>query len=198
MDNVRWAKRITFLSKLTSIIFAPILMYSYGVFAVMSMAGFTYPAIVGAIINYLQVNAFVYAVCYFFPPDHFDPLLETPCIRNRRHLYMICVIGLLLTLLWTSLLGISLYRELIIAGTGTLVILILITFYWRVSAHAAVFAGIASLFIDWSSTFDLCWFFILLTLVAASRYFLGKHTLMQLVVGGCIGILVSSIVRFCL
>jgi membrane-associated phospholipid phosphatase len=71
------------------------------------------------------------------------------------------------------------------AHTAVISIVLVVTFYWKISVHAAGAAAVATLV---SLVLDTTTIAVLpVLLVAWSRLHLGRHTLSQVLAGGCLG-----------
>lgn len=78
------------------------------------------------------------------------------------------------------------FLSLFVAAYIILLIFLFITFFWKVSNHAlaiSIFAFLVNQFFDWR----LQWIFLLVPIVAWSRWIQKKHTIAQLIVGSLLG-----------
>lgn len=79
------------------------------------------------------------------------------------------------------------------------VISLVITHWWKISAHACALGGVAGIiiwqvhqgFILWFPLFWVCLSFLVLGAVAWARLYLNKHTVLQVLAGAALGIFIE-------
>jgi|GEM_PF-2660717 membrane-associated phospholipid phosphatase len=183
-------KIFRFISKALS----PLLSFSYCLIATILQNG-DIMAVKAGLVIFLQVICFAYVLGKLFTPKA-DYLLETHSINERIFLYSACIIGLLLSKLWLNLLNIKGYEVLLITGSIFLSLTLVITIFWKISAHTTVFSGGAMIFVD-SHTDILFWVFLLVSfLLGYIRVYLKAHTPMQVIAGIMLGTATSFAVRY--
>jgi membrane-associated phospholipid phosphatase len=173
-----------------SIVFSPILSYGYGVMIVLFQAGLTTRNLMVAGVNVLQVMVFSIVLSYVLVRGLKTVLLEVPDRSDRVIVYGVLSVGLALFWGWSRMLENGMYDLLTMAGWVSVLLAALITVFWRISAHALVFAGVSTV-VFYGSMPGLVLCAGLLVLIACSRVYLGKHTVLQVVVGSFLGVLIA-------
>lgn len=106
--------------------------------------------------------------------------------EHRIPMLLLCLFSYILSLLCVYQLGNLHIFNLLLIEVVTTIILILITFIWKISLHAAVGAGgviVVNSFFSW----HLLILFLIVPIIIWARYTLNKHSLAELIWGVIVG-----------
>lgn len=156
----------------------PLILF-FVVFASPTPDGFLYPLLpILTLTNFLiPVAFFVYCIRKGKVSDW-----DATDVKERPLPYTVTLVCWFIGLIVTNFLGGSLLFLLMLVATTLLAVLTFITFFYKISVHAALNTGVYIL-INYLYNWKFWWVFPLILVVCWSRWELKKHTLTQLVFG---------------
>jgi len=99
------------------------------------------------------------------------------------------IVGWLLVIFIARALGAYALFRLLIFCLTLIIIVCLITIYWRISLHM-IGNTLAFLLLNLAFSWQVWWLFLFLPIIAWSRYRLSEHNILQLIAGFCLTVLV--------
>ena len=193
------------IAHVISTIFQPLLMPTYGVMLlfVYTYFGVIYTRQFWLIISHIFLFSFVIPAILIFMLFRMGIISDLSLTKRRERFY-----PYLITLLSYTAMMIFYYRMnmpkwfllMIAASIAIMVVAIVITLWWKISAHMFGIGGLVggamsvSYFVERSNPYYLFMgLFILAGLIGTSRLILKRHTLPQVIAGFLLGFLLSFV-----
>jgi len=195
------------IAKIISWIIQPLLMPVMGFAALM----FGYKIFMNniSILHKLQFLAFIASFTFVIPviallflkAGNFISNIETPNKKERQlPMLIVAITYLVFTYLLQSKLNLDkLFTEVMLSMSVLVLFLTIITYFWKISIHAASISGIVGLSFSFSVTiYSQVMFYILIGslfvagLVMTARLYLNAHNILQIIAGSLLGLVCGA------